>query len=68
MAGLAATGIPLMTSQAQTAGDALPKKCDETYDVVVIGSGFAGLAAAIEAREAGATVLVLEKRNRSVIC
>ena len=34
---------------------------DETWDVLVIGSGFAGLAAAIEAREAGASVLVIEK-------
>ncbi len=35
------------------AADALPKKWDQTVDVVVIGSGFAGLAAAIEAKEAG---------------
>ncbi|SHJ85247.1 flavocytochrome c [Malonomonas rubra DSM 5091] len=34
---------------------------DEEYDVVVVGSGFAGLAAAIEAKQAGASVIVLEK-------
>ncbi len=34
---------------------------DETVDVVVVGSGFAGLAAAIEARNAGASVTILEK-------
>jgi flavocytochrome c len=39
----------------------LPKKWDEETDVVVIGTGFAGLAAAIEAAEAGASVKVLEK-------
>ena len=33
----------------------------ESFDVIVIGSGFAGLAAAIQARECGASVLVLEK-------
>ena len=36
-------------------------KWDETVDVIVIGSGFAGLAAAIEAKKAGANVVVLEK-------
>lgn len=34
---------------------------NEEYDVVIIGSGFAGLAAAIEARRAGSSVIVLEK-------
>ena len=41
---------------------ALPKKWDETTEVLIIGSGFAGLAAAIEAKKAGAKVEVLEKR------
>lgn len=41
--------------------DPMPPQWDETFDVVVIGSGFAGLAAAIEARLAGASVCVLEK-------
>lgn len=34
---------------------------EETFDVVVVGSGAAGLAAALEARKAGAEVIVLEK-------
>ena len=37
------------------------EKWNEKTDVLVIGSGFAGLAAAIEAVNAGASVVVLEK-------
>lgn len=34
---------------------------DEAYDVIVVGYGFAGAIAAIEASDAGASVLLLEK-------
>ena len=37
------------------------QKWDQIADVVVIGSGFAGLAAAMEAKKAGAAVVILEK-------
>ncbi|MFA7463043.1 MAG: flavocytochrome c [Anaerovoracaceae bacterium] len=59
--GLATGGIPFLPGKAEAAVT-LPKKWDETYDVVVVGSGFAGLAAAIEAKNGGAAnVVVLEK-------
>jgi flavocytochrome c len=38
-----------------------PGKWDEETDVIVVGSGFAGLAAAIEAKQAGGSVIILEK-------
>lgn len=37
---------------------------DEAFDVVVVGGGGSGLAAAIEARAAGARVLLLEKNPK----
>jgi len=39
----------------------MARRWNETVDILILGSGFAGLAAAIEARRAGAKVLVLEK-------
>ena len=44
-----------MTKQANN------RRREERFDVIVIGTGFAGLAAAIEAKLAGASVVVLEK-------
>jgi succinate dehydrogenase/fumarate reductase flavoprotein subunit len=38
-----------------------PEKWHDEAEVVIIGSGFAGLAAAIEANNAGASVIILEK-------
>ncbi|MGE0917778.1 flavocytochrome c [Trichlorobacter lovleyi] len=60
-AGLAITGLAATVRQAEAACGEMPKKWDETYDVIVVGTGFAGLSAAIEARHAGAEVLVIEK-------
>ena len=38
-----------------------PRKWDQEADIVVVGSGFAGLAAAIEAKQAGSSVAIIEK-------
>ena len=39
----------------------LPASWDETWDVIVVGSGFSGLAAAAEAAALGAKTVMLEK-------
>ena len=61
IAGIALGGVATLAKDSAAVCEPMPTKWDETYDVVVIGSGFGGLAAAIEARNAGASVAVLEK-------
>ena len=62
LGGLVLGALPAEGKEAPGgASMGLPKKWTETYDVVVVGTGFAGLSAAIEARLAGASVLVIEK-------
>lgn len=46
---------------ARTKAAAVPKKWDKEADLVIVGTGFAGLAAALTARELGLSVLLLEK-------
>jgi urocanate reductase len=48
----------------ETASRSVPKRWDEEVDVVVVGSGFAGLAAAAEAAGRPVGVVVLEKMGR----
>jgi len=63
---LAGTGVAV--AGALTAGALLPrevkavlppKKWDQATDVLIIGTGYAGLAAAIEAHDAGAKVVII---------
>lgn len=62
VAAAGAFGLHFGGSKAEAAPlRQLPKKWDEEIDVVIVGSGFAGLAAAAEAAAAGAKTVILEK-------
>lgn len=55
-------GSPSGSSQASAEGaSASAVEWNEETDVLVVGSGFAGLAAAIEAIEAGSSVILIDK-------
>jgi len=58
--GGAASAVFSAPGDASVVGNA-PERWDETRDVIIVGTGFAGLCAAIEARVRGADVLVIEK-------
>ena len=61
MFGAAAlAGAALATGDGAHAASSLPAHWDREADVVVIGSGAAGLPAAIAAREGGASVILIE--------
>lgn len=67
-ASLAAASLSGAASASVPAGPATnpmriggPKRWDESVDVIIIGSGFAGRAAAAEAAARGSRVLILEK-------
>ena len=55
---------PATAAENETAGliaAGMPRDWDQEADLIIVGTGFAGLAAAIEARDLGLTVLLLEK-------
>lgn len=61
-AGVAVSASTLMTSTiAQEKSSFVPQKWDLTTEVLVVGAGGAGLAAAASAAEAGAKVTLIEK-------
>lgn len=46
---------------ASASCDSAPVNFDEIVDVLVVGSGFAGMSAALQAREASVSVMVIDK-------
>ncbi len=60
-AAVAASGVLRATPAAAAP---IPTKWDKEADVVVVGYGFAGAAAAITAAESGAKVLLVEKQAK----
>ena len=63
MASAGAIALGAVNAQA-SAVDAKDVKFDEEWDVIIIGSGFAGLAAGLKAAQKGNKVLILEKMGR----
>ncbi|WP_300925944.1 FAD-binding protein, partial [Turicimonas muris] len=66
--GLLSAGVVLSVSPIVSGANAqekktglVPEKWDLTTEVLVVGSGGAGLASAVSAAEAGAKVTVIEK-------
>lgn len=61
VAGTAASAALAATSAKAAGLCSIPAKWDQTWDVIVIGAGGAGLAAGITAKEAGVKTIILEK-------
>jgi flavocytochrome c len=70
----AAAAAALMTASAAHAGvpASSVKKWDEEYDVIIVGTGFAGSSCALKAGKAGLKILMIDKMSvaggNSVIC
>ena len=65
MGVLGASALALSGVNASAAASEIEVKFDEEYDIVIVGTGFAGLAAALKASARGKKVLILEKMGRA---
>jgi len=61
LAAVNGLGFHLTGGVAEAAVKKLPNKWDDEYDIVIAGSGFAGLAAAAEAGSRRSKVLIVDK-------
>ncbi|GIU04989.1 flavocytochrome c [Shewanella sp. c952] len=58
---VASIGCVALSANANNCTQQSEARFDEIVDVIVVGSGFAGMSAAIQAKEAGASVMIVEK-------
>lgn len=59
----AAVATGCVATRSEVSEPTAGSRWDDETDVIVVGSGIAGFGAAIEARNAGADVVILEKEN-----
>jgi len=59
---LGAAAFAAVSGRAEAA--AVPEKWDETFEVIVVGTGLAGMCAGITAAEKGAQTVILDKMAR----
>ncbi|MFB0950231.1 MAG: FAD-dependent oxidoreductase, partial [Halioglobus sp.] len=64
LTGLAATAAATVAAGSAALPRSAVKTWDMSTDVLVIGSGSAGVCAAIEARQAGAEVMLIESLSQ----
>ena len=63
LAGTASAATGMISASPALAAQGAPDKWDAEADVIVVGTGIAGFCAAFEAKDAGASVIMVEKQK-----